>query len=121
MTTITIEIVILALLILVNGFFAMSEMAVVSARKTRLEQLAQEGNGRAQAALQLAQAPDQFLATIQIGITLVGILAGAFGGATIARELADLMEPFAVLAPYREAIAVGAVVLGHHLLHARPR
>jgi putative hemolysin len=108
---VTIEILILALLILVNGFFAMSEIAVVSARKTRLQQQAEEGNKRALAALQLANAPDQFLATIQIGITLVGILAGAFGGATVARELAGALEPFPLLAPYRGAISVGVVVV----------
>jgi putative hemolysin len=111
MSSITIEILVLGVLILANGLFAMSEIAVVSARKTRLQQQAQEGNKRAQVALELANAPNQFLATIQIGITLVGIMAGAFGGATIAEELAGMLEQVPLLAPYSEAIGVGVVVL----------
>jgi putative hemolysin len=111
MSRIVIEIFILVVLILANGLFAMSEIAVVSARKTRLQQQAQEGNKKAQAALELANAPNQFLATIQIGITLVGIMAGAFGGATIAEELAGMLEQVPLLAPYGEAIGVGVVVL----------
>ena len=111
MSKITIEILILALLILINGLFAMAEIAVVSARKTRLQQQAQEGDKKAQAALELANAPNQFLATVQIGITLVGIMAGAFGGATIAEELAGVLEQVPLLAPYSEAIGVAVVVL----------
>jgi len=111
MSRIAIEILILVVLILANGLFAMSEIAVVSARKTRLQQQAQEGNKRAQMALELAKAPNQFLATIQIGITLVGVMAGAFGGATIAEELAGMLEQVPALAPYSEAIGVGIVVL----------
>jgi putative hemolysin len=111
MGSILIEIVVLAVLILANGFFAMSEIAVVSARKTRLQQQAQEGDQRAQAALELARAPNQFLATIQIGITLVGILAGAFGGATIAEELETALNQVPFLARYSEAIGVGIVVI----------
>ena len=89
MSRIAIEILVLVVLILANGLFAMSEIAIVSARKTRLQQQAQEGNKRAQVALELANAPNQFLATIQIGITLVGIMAGAFGGATVFEVLGD--------------------------------
>lgn len=66
----------------------MSEIAVISARKARLQQRANEGDAKAQAALELANSPGPFLSTIQIGITLIGILAGAFGGATLAEELA---------------------------------
>jgi putative hemolysin len=111
MSRIAIEIFILVVLILTNGLFAMSEIAVVSARKTRLQQQAQEGNKRAQVALELANAPNQFLATIQIGISLVAIMAGAFGGATVAKELAGMLEKIPFLAPYSEAIGVGIVVL----------
>jgi putative hemolysin len=111
MSRIAIEILVLVVLILANALFAMSEIAVVSARKTRLQQQAQEGNKRAQVALELANAPNQFLATIQLGITLVGILAGAFGGATIAEELAGVLEQVPFLAPYSEVIGVGIVVL----------
>jgi putative hemolysin len=112
MSSILIEILIITLLVLINGFFAMAEIAVVSARKTRLQHQAQDGDRKAEAALALARAPDRFLATIQIGITLVGILAGAFGGATIAEELADALERFPRLAPYSEAIGVAVVVVG---------
>jgi len=111
MSRIAIEILVLVVLILANALFAMSEIAVVSARKTRLQQQAQEGNKRAQMALELANAPNQFLATIQLGITLVGIMAGAFGGATIAEELAGVLEQVPILAPYSEVIGVGIVVL----------
>ena len=111
MASIGLELLILAVLILINGLFSLSEMAIISARKTRLQQRAQEGSRRAAAALELASEPNQFLATIQVGITLVGILAGAFGGATLAEEMADLMTRVRWLAPYAEAIGVGIVVL----------
>lgn len=111
MSRVVVEIVIVLLLILVNGLFAMAEIAVVSARKTKLQQQAEEGDKKAQAALELANAPNQFLATIQIGITLVGIVVGAFGGATIAEELAQALQKVPLLAPYGEAIGVAVVVL----------
>lgn len=105
------EIVILLLLVLANGVFAMSEMAVISARKTRLQELAERGNKKAQAALQLANSPNHFLSTVQVGITLIGILAGAFGGATLATSLSQYISLVDVLRPYSRAIAVGLVVL----------
>ena len=111
MTSITLEVAIIAVLILLNGLFAMSEIAVVSARRTWLQQRAAEGDRRARAALQLSNSPNQFLATIQIGISLVGVLAGAFGGATIAREVAAELERVPLLAPYAEAIGVAIVVI----------
>ncbi len=89
----------------------MAELSIVSARKARLQQLVDEGNTQARAALELARSPNQFLATAQIGITLVGILAGAFGGATIAEEIATRLDEIPVLAPYGETIGVGIVVL----------
>ncbi len=91
MTSPSLEILIIFLLLTVNGFFAMSEMALVSARKSRLQQWANEGDNRAQLALDLARTPNRFLSTVQIGITLVGVLAGAFGGATIAERIARLL------------------------------
>jgi len=112
MTSIGFELLFLILLILLNGLFAMSELAVVSSRKTRLQQRAQDGDRRAGIALELANAPNQFLATIQIGITLVGIFAGAYGGATLAEEMAGLFAQIPLLADYGEAIGVGIVVLG---------
>jgi putative hemolysin len=80
---VTLELVIILLLLLVNGVFAMSEIAVVAARKPRLQRLAQEGDTRAERALELANDPNRFLSTVQIGITLVGIIAGAYSGASL--------------------------------------
>jgi putative hemolysin len=111
MTSIAVETVIILLLILTNGFLALAELAIVSARKARLQQRANEGDMGASAALELSNDPDGFLATVQIGITLVGVLAGAFGGATIAKELASALASIPFLARYAEAISVGLVVL----------
>lgn len=112
MTSIALEVTIIVALVLLNGLFAMSEIAVVSARKTWLQRRAEEGDRRAQAALRLANEPNQFLATVQIGISLIGVLAGAFGGATLAEEMADGLAQVPLLAPYAEAIGVAAVVMG---------
>lgn len=111
MSIIAFEVLLIILLIFANGIFAMSEMAIVSARKTRLQQLANAGDAKARAALELANAPDRFLSTVQIGITSVGILAGAFGGATIAEQIGAYISVFPALAPYGEAIGLGVVVL----------
>lgn len=105
------EIVIILFLIFCNGLFAMSEIAILASRKTRLQQWALEGNRKAQIALDLAKAPDRFLSTIQTGITLIGILAGAFGGATIAQAFEDYLKGFPGMASYRRPIALGTVVL----------
>lgn len=88
----------------------MSELAIVSSRKVRLEQWAKEGNRRAKAALKLANNPNNFLATVQIGITLIGILSGAVGGATIAKRLEGGLKLVPVIAPYSETIGFGIVV-----------
>ncbi|HEV7590582.1 MAG TPA: hemolysin family protein [Longimicrobium sp.] len=106
------EILIILLLVLANGVFAMSEIAVVSSRRPRLRHLAEAGDRGARRALELAEAPDRFFATVQVGITLVGILTGAFGGATIAAKLAEALERVPALAPYAHAAALAAVVLG---------
>ncbi len=111
MTEIAYEILILVLLIAANGVFAMSEMAIVSARKARLQQAADEGDGGARAALALAEAPNIFLSTVQIGITLIGILAGAFGGATLANRIAAAAGRIGWLVPYANEIGIGAMVL----------
>jgi len=105
------EIILLLLLIVLNGLFAMSEFAMVSARKSRLQPLADNGNERARTALELAEHPDRFLATVQIGITLIGTLAGAIGGATLARRLAEWLAAVSLLAPFSEAMAFTLVVL----------
>ena len=111
MNSILLEIVVILLLLVANGVFAMAEIAMVSARKGRLRQLAAGGNARARVALELAETPNRFLATVQIGITLVGILAGAFGGATIAEEIAKGAARVPHLAPYSEAVGLGVVVV----------
>jgi putative hemolysin len=111
MSSVLFEMVVISLLILTNGIFAMAEIAVVSARKTRLQQWAEAGDTRARAALDLANAPNQFLATVQIGITLIGILAGAFGGATVAKNLATALDDISWLAPYSQPLSLGFVVL----------
>src|SRR5690349_4674297 len=87
------EIIIILLLIVLNGIFAMAEIAIVSSRRLKLKQLALNGDKNAQAALELAQSPNRFLSTVQIGITFVGIFAGAFGGERVARDLAVDLEP----------------------------
>src|SRR5690606_14017797 len=111
MTSVLLEASIIVLLIILNGVFAMSEMDVVSARKARLQDQANRGSGGARAALALAEAPDRFLSTVQIGITLVGVLSGAFGGQTIARIISEAAESYPALAPYSNAIGLGAVVV----------
>jgi putative hemolysin len=106
------ELVILIGLLVVNGVFAMSELAMVSARKARLQPLADEGDLDAQATLQLLEAPDRFLSTVQIGITLIGVIAGVFGGSTLAEDFAVTIEQqIPALAPYADAVAAGSVVL----------
>jgi putative hemolysin len=110
-SVILLEILLVLLLVLANGLFSMSEMAVVSARRARLQYLANQGNAKARIALDLASSPDRFLSTIQIGITSVGILAGAIGGATIAEQLGALLSDIPTISSYSEAIGVGIVVL----------
>ena len=111
MNAVVVEIVLIVLLLLANGLFAMSEIAVISSRKARLQRLAAGGDRRARAALELAGEPDRFLSTVQIGITLVGILAGAFGGATIAEQLGAVLDRIPTLNPYGEALGLTVVVL----------
>jgi putative hemolysin len=106
-----VEILIILLLIVANAIFAMAEIAVVSARKSRLQRRAEEGEAGARLALQLAQSPGRFLSTVQVGITLVGVLVGAFGGATIAQRLAVSIARIPLLAPYSNTISVVLVVL----------
>ncbi len=105
------EILIIFLLMILNGLFAMSEMAVIFSRKTRLQHWAREGNTGAQTALELAENPNRFLSTIQVGITLIGILAGAFGGTTVARSLDAYLKGIPFLKGYSEALSLGVVVL----------
>jgi len=110
--TIPLELIIILLLVLANGVFAMAEIALISVKRSQLRKLADEGDARAISALALAEAPNRFLSTVQIGITLIGILAGAFGGATLADQIAGFLEPIGWLEPYRRSIGVGVVVVG---------
>jgi putative hemolysin len=111
MSTFSVEITIILLLILVNGFLSMTEIAVVSSRKTRLQQRYNDGDETARIALELANDPGPFLSSVQIGITLVGILAGAFGGATLARTIAASLEDVPALAPFSSSIGIAVVVV----------
>lgn len=105
------EILIIFFLILLNGVFSMSEIALISARKNRLEAAAKKGNKKAKAALELANSPNKFLSTVQIGITLIGILTGIFSGDKITTDVENFISSFAVLKPYADSIAVGIVVI----------
>lgn len=105
-----VEIVIILGLIFLNGILSMSEMAIISSRKARLQNLAESGDKGGAMALAIASEPASFLATVQIGITLVGILAGAFGGITIAEEIAAFIKQMPPLAPNAEAVGMTVVV-----------
>lgn len=103
--------IVLGGLILLNAVFAMSEIAVVSSRKARLQRMVDEGRKGAEAALQLHDAPSTFLSTIQVGITSVGILAGAIGENALAAPIADWLSQFALIAPYARGLALALVVV----------
>ncbi|MGH6807515.1 MAG: hemolysin family protein [Ensifer adhaerens] len=104
------EFFVIFVLLLINAFFALSEMAIVSASKPLLRQMARQGNLRAEVALKLAEDPGKFLSTVQVGITLVGTLAGAYGGATIAAKFAPFFDSIAWINPYGHPVAVAIVV-----------
>src|SRR5579872_1462685 len=105
------EIVIVVLLILVNGLFALSELALVSARRARLAVLEHKGVAGAARARELAQDPQRFLPTVQVGITLVSMLTGVFGGARIAGDLAAWLASFPGLASVAETLSLVLVVV----------
>jgi len=105
------EIVIILFLILLNGVFSMSEIALISARKTRLETAAKKGNANAKVALDLANSPNKFLSTVQIGITLIGILTGIYSGEKVTDDVRLFIESYAALKPYAQSLSVGIVVV----------
>jgi putative hemolysin len=105
------ELLTISVLILANGVFAMSEMAVITARKSRLQDWVNKGNARAKVALELAQTPNRLLSSVQIGITLIGILTGAFAGRGVAEWLAQYLKALPGLDPYHRETALGLVVL----------
>jgi len=105
------EILIIFLLILLNGFFALSETAILASRKARLQQRANEGDAKARKALNLAENPNRFLPTVQIGITLIGVLTGAVGGAVFADSLAAQMQKITALGSYAHSVSLAIVVI----------
>jgi len=105
------EILIILLLILLNGVFSMSEIALISSRKSRLENEAKKGSSSAKTALDLANSPNKFLSTVQIGITLIGILTGIYSGEAITTDLQAFLERFTSLAPYAKTLAVTIIVI----------
>src|SRR5690349_13841323 len=106
-----VEILVVLILIAINGFLAMSELAVVSSRRARLQSLLAEGNRGAEAALALLDNPGRFLSSVQIGITLVGILAGVFSGATLAERLAAYLKSLDINTDFADPLAFGFVVV----------
>lgn len=108
----TIAIAVVLLLVVLNGLFSMTELAVVSSRKSKLQSRAERGDRGARAALSLAEDPTHFLSAVQVGITLIGILAGAYGQAAIGGELDRMLETsFPALAPYSEVASTAVVVV----------
>lgn len=104
------NLLLILILIIANGVFSGSETALITSKKVRLEQLAKQGNKSAKLALKLAKHPNKFLSTVQVGITLIGILSGAVGGATLSQSLQVFIEKIAFLQPYSEALSFGIVV-----------
>lgn len=107
---VALELFLIFVLVVANGVFSGSEIAIVSARKIRLEQLAKRGNRKARLALKLANSPNNFLSAVQIGITLIGILSGAVGGATVARRLGEFLQTIPPLQPYANPLGIFLVV-----------
>ena len=105
------ETLIIFVLIILNGVFVLSEIAVLSSRKARLQQRINEGDKGAADALKLAENPNIFLSTTQVGITLIGVLTGAVGGATIADALSVQFDQIPLLQPYAHSLALGCVVV----------
>lgn len=110
MTAGLIEFALILVLIVANGIFSGSEIALISARKVRLENLVNSGHRNARIALKLANEPNDFLSTVQIGITLIGVLSGAIAGATLAKRLAELLQNVPFLAAQSQALSVGIMV-----------
>lgn len=104
------ELVVAALLIALNGVFALSELAIVSARRPRLKSMAEQGRPGAKAALALAEEPGRFLSTVQIGITLVGVLSGAFSGAALGESLSEILESQGMAKGTANAVGLGVVI-----------
>lgn len=111
LTDFLLELAVILLLILANGVFAMAEMSIVSARKVRLQQRADDGDVGSKNALELTQHPNRFLSTVQIGITLISTLTGALGGISLAGPLEAELNRFATLRPYSHGLSLGIIVV----------
>jgi putative hemolysin len=109
--TVWLELAIVVGLILLNGFFAMAELAIVSSRRIRLQQMAEAGDKGAGRALALAESPGRFLSGVQVGITLIGILSGAYGGSTLGARLGSVLNEYPFFAPRGEEVAFILVVI----------
>ena len=104
------EVLIILFLTLLNGFFSLSEIALVSVKKSRMEHLAAQGNTRALTVLKLLDNPENFLSSVQVGITLIGIISGAYGGATLTDDLEKALVNFAFLGNYVHTVSLIAVI-----------
>ncbi|RAU84494.1 hemolysin family protein [Pontibacter arcticus] len=104
------EILVIFILTLLNGFFALSEIALVSVKKSRIEQLASEGSKKAKTVLKLLNNPENFLSSVQVGITLIGIVAGAYGGAALSDDLTPYIASIEPLARYASQIAITIII-----------
>jgi len=111
MPSISIEIILILVLIILNGYFSLSEIALLSVKKSRLKHLVKEGNSKAENALFLTRKSSEMLSTVQIGITMIGIFAGAYGGATVAEYMEEWLMNIPVLAAYSEPVSVIVVVI----------
>ncbi|MDQ3292733.1 MAG: hemolysin family protein [Bacteroidota bacterium] len=106
------EVLIIFILTLLNGFFALSEVSIISVRKSQIEQKAQQGSKKAQQLLQLIQEPEDFLSAVQVGITLIGIISGAYGGAALSDDMREVLGNVSFLAPYADTLAIIIVIGG---------
>lgn len=104
------EILVIFILTLLNGFFALSEIALVSVKKSRIEHLAAQGSGRAKIVLELLDNPENFLSSVQVGITLIGIISGAYGGAALTDDLEHFLSAFHLLSEYHHVISLLTVI-----------
>jgi putative hemolysin len=105
------ELLIIFLLVLINGFFAMSEMALVSSRKYKIENAKKKGKSGAGTALELSENPTRFLSTVQIGITLIGVLLGVYGGESLSQGVQSFLSQFEIFTPYIKPISTGFIVV----------
>ena len=105
------ELLIIILLVLVNGVFAMSEMSLVSSRKFKLENAAKKGSASAKKAVELSENPTKFLSTVQIGITLIGILLGVYSGENLTNDFKSFLDQFAVIQPYSKTLSTIGIVI----------